>query len=628
MSLFQKAIETYDAHSAYAGAGREGRQILAPLFHSVKTPGIEIILNEDGSLDMLKAWDDVFTWTDKNGKEQSRPAKIVIPVTEESAGRTSTKIAPHPLCEQLGYLLPQEEKKYAAYTEQLSAWAASKYGHPFLQPVLAYVQGGSILNDVRRAGIKGAFDDDGAITEKAKKLLVCWKVHGIAAQEGDVPGREGCWQRPSLVRAFQEWYRSVLEEGKSEGLCMVTGQSGAVTFNHPKGVVGDYSNAKLISANDESGFSFRGRFENKEQALTVGHVASQKIHSALQWLSVEQGTKIGGRVFLCWNPQGAKIPGGDDPFEEEDAPQVDRVTPSDYRDALQKTLLGLRSRLPEQNSSVVVAVFDATNPNSGRLSVTYYNELMGSDYLQRLHDWDEHCCWYFRKGDKAKIASPYLRYIVDCAYGKLIRSKGGETWETDEKLLKKQFQILFHCRIERKHIPWDIVKALVHRASELYLYSEPSTRERILFVACAVIQKYRYDLYREECTMELESNKADRSYQYGRLMAILEKVERDTYDRGEGREPTALRLQSIFCRRPLAAAARIEGQLERAYFPRLNGASRVYYKNLIGEVMQQIHAFPEEEWNKPLKETYLMGYYLQRKQLYTKKEQNEQEVSE
>ena len=36
----------------------------------------------------------------------------------------------------------------------------------------------------------------------------------------------------------------------------------------------------------------------------------------------------------------------------------------------------------------------------------------------------------------------------------------------------------------------------------------------------------------------------------------------------------------------------------------------------------------EEEWNKPLKETYLMGYYLQRKQLYTKKEQNEQEVSE
>ena len=136
MSLFQKAIETYDAHSAYAGVEREGRQVLEPLFHRVKTPGIEVILNEDGSLDMLKAWDDVFTWIDKNGKERSKSVKIVIPVTEESDGRTSKKIAPHPLCEKLEYLLPQKEEKYAAYTAQLSAWAASKYGHPFLQPVV------------------------------------------------------------------------------------------------------------------------------------------------------------------------------------------------------------------------------------------------------------------------------------------------------------------------------------------------------------------------------------------------------------------------------------------------------------------------------------------------------------
>ena len=79
------------------------------------------------------------------------------------------------------------------------------------------------------------------------------------------------------------------------------------------------------------------------QALTVGNEASQKMHNALRWLAAEQGVKIGGRAFLCWNPQGAKFPGCDESFEEEDAPQADRVTPSDYRDALQKTLLGLRS---------------------------------------------------------------------------------------------------------------------------------------------------------------------------------------------------------------------------------------------------------------------------------------------
>ena len=42
---------------------------------------------------------------------------------------------------------------------------------------------------------------------------------------------------------------------------------------------------------------------------------------------------------------------------------------------------------------------------------------MGSDYLQRLHDWNERCCWYYRKGDRMTIDSPYLKSIVDCAFG-------------------------------------------------------------------------------------------------------------------------------------------------------------------------------------------------------------------
>ena len=51
--------------------------------------------------------------------------------------------------------------------------------------------------------------------------------------------------------------------------------------------------------------------------------------------------------------------------------------------------------------------------------------------------------------------------------------------------------------------------------------------------------------------MALEPEKKDRSYQFGRLLAVMEKAERDTYDSGEGREPNAIRLQSIFCQRPM-----------------------------------------------------------------------------
>lgn len=128
--------------------------------------------------------------------------------------------------------------------------------------------------------------------------------------------------------------------------------------------------------------------------------------------------------------------------------------------------------------------------------------------------------------------------------------------------------------------------------------------------------------------MALEPEKKDRSYQFGRLLAVMEKAERDTYDGSEGREPNAIRLQSIFCQRPMSTADNLEKQLEKAYFPRLKPGSRIWYKNLMGQIMGIISEFPQEEWNKPLDNTYLMGYYLQRSALYTKKTDNEMEENE
>ena len=127
--------------------------------------------------------------------------------------------------------------------------------------------------------------------------------------------------------------------------------------------------------------------------------------------------------------------------------------------------------------------------------------------------------------------------------------------------------------------------------------------------------------------MALEPERMDRSYQFGRLLAVMEKVERDTYGSGESREPNAIRLQSVFCRRPMDTAYNLEKQLERAYFPRLKPGSRIWYKNLMGEIMEIISNFPGEE-NKTLDSTYLLGYYLQRAALYAKKNDKDMEEQE
>ena len=127
--------------------------------------------------------------------------------------------------------------------------------------------------------------------------------------------------------------------------------------------------------------------------------------------------------------------------------------------------------------------------------------------------------------------------------------------------------------------------------------------------------------------MTLEEKRADRSYQFGRLLAVLEKVERDTYREDETREPNAIRLQSRYFRGPLHTANLIERQLESAYFPRMkNPSARIWYRNLIGEIMGNLDGFSRAELEKPLEDTYLLGYYLQRSELYrSKKQMNQQE---
>lgn len=604
MGLLQKAVETYETHSSFVGEESQEHQVLLPVSHILARADLEITLEPEGAFSSARAVD------------RSEP-KIPIPATEESAGRTSGACA-HPLCDQLCYLAPCSEEKRHLYVDQLAAWANSPYSHPMLDPILTYVQGGTILSDLAKNGL---IELDKKGIPKNEKLMVRWRVYGIGTP------LDGCWQQPSLVKAFQDWYASRLAK-RGATMCMITGASAPPAEQHLKGVIASSGNAKLISSNDTSNFTFRGRFTDDSQAATVSYEASQKAHNALRWIAAEQGARaiFGGRTFLCWNPQGIQVCHATAGFGNRS--QV-KTVPSDYRRELKNTLDGMRSQLPQQ-SGVVIAAFDAAT--TGRLSVTYYNELLGSDYLQRLHDWDDHCCWFFgwdKFKAKSAIQAPFLWRIVACAFGTPTREKGQLRLKTDDKIMGQQMQRLVACRVDQGHMPLDIMEALFHRASTPQSFDDPAVREEILATACAVIRKYRYDVYKEDCDMEFDPNKNDISFQFGRLLAVLEKVERDTYDDSETREPNAIRLQSIYSQRPLHTADMIERQLERAYFPRLTKpAFRAYYKNLIGEIMEKIYAYPKEEWNARLKETYLMGYYLQRKELYTKKEKSEENREE
>ncbi|MBD5133686.1 MAG: type I-C CRISPR-associated protein Cas8c/Csd1 [Clostridiales bacterium] len=577
MGLLQKACETYDAMAHRAGQIYEGEaEPLAPISHIMARAQIEITLDQDGRFVSARAVD------------KGEP-KIIIPVTEESAGRTSAPCA-HPLCDQLGYVAPHDAQKHTLYVDGLSNWADSEHSHPKLRPILDYVRSGTILSDLSGAGLI-ALSEEGR--PKDEKLMVCWVVNGFG-EEWNGP----CWKDQKLMEAFVH-YSAEKRAGSPPALCMISGTIEAPASQHPKGIVPTNGNAKLISANDSSGFTYRGRFEQGWQAATVSYAASQKAHSALRWLVANQSVPFGGRTFLCWNPQGIQVPKVTGPMSRKRGDAQRAANPTQYRQQLRESLFGWKEYLP-QSAGVVIAAFDAAT--TGRLAVTYYNELLASDFLDRLHNWEASCCW---ENGPFGIQSPSLFQIVSWAFG---TPRNGKS-EIDDRILAQQMQQLLACRVDKASFPLDIERALAEKASHLLLY-EGENRQKLLFTACAAIRKYHYDHLKEEWGMALDKNCSDRSYLFGRLLAIADAVENSTYTSEDRRETNALRMQKAFSLRPMATWRLLEEKLE-PYYKQLNPGLRHYYRKLTQEITDKLSA-SDSNLNQKLDDVYLLGYYHQR----------------
>ena len=605
MGLFQKAVETYDNMKSLAGVESEERKAaLAPIGFITTGVQIEITVTEDGE---FRGAEQIFDISENSkGKSQKSEKKIIIPATQKSAGRSSTsaKTSPHPLCDKLMFMCPENKESYEAYLEQLQDWCDSEFACPKIKAILKYVKKGTIPTDI--ASVGNAKDDD----------FVCWRVLSANCEEP-----EEVWKSPSVIDSYINYCQSKTDASPERALCYVSGEITTPAQLHLKGVVSFAGNAKLISSNDATNFTYKGRFSDDSEALTVGFISSQKAHNALKWVVSNDGFRCGDRMFVCWNPKGKKTKNPFASLFPDFSEAEENPTPTNYREILAKTVLGYKNNFKPEDETVT-AVFEAAS--KGRLSVCYYSEMKAEDFLERLRFWDETTAWLHRTFG---VTSPNLRNIADAAYGVPRTIGENQTVETDEKVLAIAMQRLLLCRLERAPFPADIMRSAVQKCSSLQLYDKLN-REKQLFTTCAIIKKYRYDRFKEEWNMALEPEKKNRSYQFGRLLAVLEKAERGAFDNSEKREPNAIRMWSLFVKRPMYATTVIIEQLKNAYYPRLEPGKRGYYDKLIEGIMRVISEFPENEIGKPLGEEYLMGYYLQKDALYPKKNNDNDDNNE
>jgi len=613
MSLLQKAYETYNYHKSLVGLINDGQSPLLPTSHILKNVELEISINLNGKFVSARA---LAKRSKDLGVTFEQPT--IIPVTIESGSRSGKNPAAHPLSDKLAYLIKSDDSKYQEYIDLLSSWEKSAYGDEKLSAVKKYVESGTIVQNLAESQVLSLEKDDELENAKingvaALQCTVRWRVFGSEVEE--------CWRDQNLFEKWADYYSSLMQCDKNftKDICMISGNKEILAPMVPKGIVKKNANAKLISSNDTANFVYRGRFVEPEQASSVGYIAFQKVFVILQWLAnnLQTSFEVADRTFLCWNPKGKKVPVPKCNINLLGGKTKNIFKSSDYHEELKKTFLGFKNNLPD-DEDVIIAAFDAAT--TGRLAVVYYNELKASDFLERINSWYSSCYWYFYKN----IQAPTIYDIVRYAYG-VQREKDKDAFiEVDDRVLKQHVQVLFKCLIEKLPIPYNIIKNLTLKISQPQGYSR-NNWEKGLSVACAVIRKYYNDkALKEEFIMSLDKNNCDRSYLFGRLLAVMEKVERDTYDSNEDREPTAVRLQSAYCSNPFRMMSVIHGRLE-PYFRQLKPKSRSFYKNIISEIMDKLADIDESALKKALEPAYLLGYYNQRLDLYTSQKDKQEE---
>ncbi|MGI6497829.1 MAG: type I-C CRISPR-associated protein Cas8c/Csd1 [Oscillospiraceae bacterium] len=629
MGLFQNLLETY-AHCSEAvglapidadGNANEKKTLL-PICHMTFKSEIHVTIDQAGR----------FIRASRDG----RPTTIIIPCTEGSTGRSSG-IAAHPLCDQLDYVGGIHEAKTAAYLEGLAAW---KDAHTTLAAIYTYVAGKTCIQDLMQQQIfkesefaaqKDQAGGQAPDFEKIRKMGVRFTV----LTDIDTVN---VWECKALREA---WITHITGSSAPEKVAFdyMSGEPvGIVAAQHPKNIHALTGNAKLLSCNDTSGFTFRGRFAVQDDAVLVDYVQSQKMHQMLRWLIVNCGYAIDSQVIVSWavdDQPEVKARAQDNSYalfgdmvsiktDTESLIETQGAVNTEYAQKLRLLLQGYgrAEAIKKHARKICIAVFDAAT--TGRMGLVFYQELPEDDYLESIVNWHTDTsyyltCWTRMRDADGREKSVPVRYIGAPSYDEILfavygKSHGDKAYNT---LKKKIHKLLLECIFGNFTFPESMVKMAANRTSQPMSFAdvkwenEENEWTRALNITCALIRKEYKQKTGEEIPLTLDELQKDRNYLYGRWLAVADKVEEAALRRqGKQKEraTNAMRLTSSYSVKPFTTKLTISQQLH-PYTMQINLLYKNFFLPIITEIDEKLQEFTDS--NEPLSPLYLLGYSAQ-----------------
>ena len=661
MSWLSRLYYTYEQVKDNADA--QLHYALMPYYHVKQNVQIIVTINDKG--------DFVSARLARDGNSKLKSLFVTVPATNDSASRAGKYPSAHPLSDKIQYLAKSYQQVYenhdfhAEYIGLLKNWVESNYSHKKVKAVLEYLTTHDLIEDLVKSNVLILNEDgilatpknaseysesifailnkkDGYDTYDQGSAFVVWEV--IDSDLTTVDAIE-TWKDNNLFIAWQNYYASL---DSKDGFCHITGKNTALASKHPKGILRSSNNAKLISANDMDGFTFRGRFtddknsiKNGYQAVNISAEVTEKAHAALAWLLTSQGHEESGQAMVAWAIDGSKIPQpykpivpqaviedawGDFDSEEfadiDDSDEIEEQSSklhhhkdigSQFAHNLKKTMQGYRQKLTD-NDQISVISLDSATP--GRMAVTYYYEAMPDDYLTAIADWYDNFAWYafyFDKETNQKrmtIQAPTPYQIAVSAYGSRL----------SDAVKKQVVSQVLPVIVEGHHrqIPYYLVENCFKRACnpnnmEVWEWQETSN------VTCGLYKGYIFRKEKRKIRMTLDENETNRSYLFGRLLAIANQIESLAISMaGETRRPTnAFKYIPRFVNQPASVWMMLRTQqllpYQRRLTSRVNGLNNGY-DLLMAKIESNLKDLQEFSDDR-LTPEFLIGYDLQMKWL-------------
>ncbi|MBQ9431303.1 MAG: type I-C CRISPR-associated protein Cas8c/Csd1 [Kiritimatiellae bacterium] len=627
MGLWQNLVAGYDENSMQLSNVAAGG--IYPLSSTTVSNQTEmlavIVLDENGHFirsEMISK---------RNDKKGIFLVSIPIPVTQESLSRARQSNA-HPVFDQREYVFPGVEnnrqkptEKNTKYKALLREFAESPFSTSAVKAVWNYI------SDENRE-----FSSDLPEGTKAK-TIVLFKV--------EIPGcpETALWKSPELFKLWHSFYLGKVADESSNAIDFVTGKTMPVAQFHPKKVLSFAGNAKLISANDEKNFTFRGIYRHPKNlpksaqtafekqfglsdAVTIGYETSQKAHQYLRYLMANHGISCGDQVIVPFSigTSGKMIPSppvqdsDDDWNEDETETTADTImklgsrSGKNYAKSIRNALHGYElDRQWKAHARSAIVILEAATP--GRLSVTFYREFASSEYMECIAQWHEECMWpLWHKKDKQALmyfGAPSIDRIIQAAFG---WPKPGQD-KAYEKIRMRARQNLIRSIFDNAPIPADYLANAISRVSNpLGITGKNGTFDRkrfssVLATTCAIFKHETYN-QEESFDMSIEPKRTDRDYLYGRLLGAADKLEQYALRKKNNDRPVtaAIRYMQTFSQRPFSAWQIIHQSLV-PYKQQVRGSIADME---LQAIFNQFNGDGKDFGNdSPLSGHYLIGYY-------------------